>query len=258
MAKQELKRLIKLATQTGKLMLENGAETYRVEDTVQRMIASKGPYEVDVFVIPTGIMLSVVHMEEVISLLERAKPEGIDLERIDRANHFSRRFTNGEIDLDEAERALSELLVTPTFSKPIKILASGMGGGFFVLLFGGSIIEFILAYLASAITIFITDAIDSKHLNFFIKNIIGGFIATLSSILLALIVRALGLSAEVNMIIIGPLMTLVPGVSLTNGIRDLISGELLAGSAKIMEALFIAIALAFGVGIVLQFSLAVI
>jgi uncharacterized membrane protein YjjP (DUF1212 family) len=58
------------------------------------------------------------------------------------------------------------------------------------------------------------------------------------------------------MVIIGPLMTLVPGVSLTNGIRDLISGELLAGSAKIMEALFIAIALAFGVGMVLQFVLA--
>ncbi len=47
-------------------------------------------------------------------------------------------------------------------------------------------------------------------------------------------------------------MTLVPGVALTNGIRDLISGELIAGSAKMMEALFIAIALAFGVGIVLQ------
>lgn len=256
MATPELKRLIKLSTQTGKLMLENGAETYRVEDTVQRMIASKGPYEVDVFVIPTGIMLSVVHMEEVISLLERAKPEGIDLERIDRANQFSRRFTNGELTLDEAEMYLIDLLETPKFSKPIKILASGMGGGFFVLLFGGSFIEFLLAYLASSMTILISDTIDSKHLNFFIKNIMGGFVATLSSILFVLLIRQTGLSAAVNMVIIGPLMTLVPGVSLTNGIRDLISGELLAGSAKIMEALFIAIALAFGVGIVLQFSLA--
>ena len=52
-------------------------------------------------------------------------------------------------------------------------------------------------------------------------------------------------------------MTLVPGVALTNGIRDLISGELIAGSVKIMEALFIAIALAFGVGVVLQLSLAI-
>ena len=63
------------------------------------------------------------------------------------------------------------------------------------------------------------------------------------------------MQASINTVIIGPLMTLVPGVSLTNGIRDLISGELIAGSAKIMEALFIAIALAFGVGIVLQFSM---
>jgi len=65
-------------------------------------------------------------------------------------------------------------------------------------------------------------------------------------------VGGLSITADFNTVIIGPLMTLVPGVSLTNGIRDLISGELIAGTTKMMEALFIAIALAFGVGIVLQ------
>lgn len=255
MASKDLKRIIKIAMQTGKLMLENGAETYRVEDTVQRMIESHGNALVNVFVIPTGIMLSVVYEDDVLTLLERAKPEGIDLERIDRANEFSRRFTTQNMSLESAENELLLVLETPKFSKMIRILASGMAGGFFVLLFGGSTLEFVLAYLASFLTIFITDKIDSKHLNFFIKNIIGGFVATLSSILFVLIIRAFDLTAAVNMVIIGPLMMLVPGVSLTNGIRDLISGELLAGSAKIMEALFIAIALAFGVGIVLQFSL---
>jgi uncharacterized membrane protein YjjP (DUF1212 family) len=200
-------------------------------------------------------MLSVVHEDEVITLLERAKPEGIDLETIDRANEFSRRFTNDNMSLASAELELLTLLNPPKFRKSIRILASGMAGGFFVLLFGGSTIEFALAFIASALTVLMTDEIDSKHLNFFIKNIIGGFVATLSSILLVTLTRTVGMNAAVNMVIIGPLMMLVPGVSLTNGIRDLISGELLAGSAKIMEALFIAIALAFGVGIVLQFSL---
>lgn len=256
----EVKRIIRIATKTGKIMLQNGAETYRVEDTVQRMVeskvvASKKIEAVNVFVIPTGIMLSADYEGNTITILERVYPEGIDLESIDRANEFSRKFTRGNLKLDEAEKALESLANPPKFSKIIRILASGMGGGFFIFLFGGTLVEFGLAYIASAATVLCMDALESKHLNFFIKNIIGGFVASLLGVILVQIIRLIGLDANLNTVIIGPLMALVPGVSLTNGIRDLISGELLAGSAKIMEALFIAIALAFGVGIVLQFSL---
>jgi len=251
----QIRRIIRICTRTGKIMLQNGAETYRVEDTVQRMAESKGLMAVNVFVIPTGIMFSAEHGIETITVLERVNPEGIDLESIDRANEFSRKFTMTDMSIEAAESNLDALLSTPQFSKKIRILASGMGGGFFVLMFGGTFIEFILAYIASSMTVYITDTIDSKHLNFFIRNIIGGFTSMLIAVLSVTLVRAIGFDATLTMVIVGPLMTLVPGVSLTNGIRDLISGELLAGSAKIMEALFIAIALAFGVGMVLQFSL---
>jgi uncharacterized membrane protein YjjP (DUF1212 family) len=251
----QIKRIIRVCTHTGKIMLQNGAETYRVEDTVQRMAESKGLQDVNVFVIPTGIMFSAEHGNETITVLERVNPEGIDLESIDRANEFSRKFTLTDMPTEEAETNIAALYATPQFSKKVRILASGMGGGFFVLMFGGTFIEFILAYIASSMTVYITDTIDSKHLNFFIRNIIGGFTSMLIAVLSIVFIRAIGFDATLTMVIVGPLMTLVPGVSLTNGIRDLISGELLAGSAKIMEALFIAIALAFGVGMVLQFSL---
>jgi len=251
----EIKRIIKITTQTGRIMLSNGAETYRVEDTVQRMAESKGLEEVNVFVIPTGIMFSAHHNGETITILERVSNQGIDLESIDLANEFSRQFTHNKFSLDEAEERLKFISNPPRFSKLIRVLGSGMGGGFFVLLFNGTLLEFALAYLASALTIYLTDTLESKHFNFFIKNIIGGFLSASLGILFVMFIRQFGFNASVNTVIIGPLMTLVPGVSLTNGIRDLISGELLAGSAKIMEALFIAIALAFGVGIVLQLSL---
>lgn len=251
----QIKRIIKISTKTGKIMLQNGAETYRVEDTVKRMAESKGLNDVNVFVIPTGIMVSADHESDTITILERVYPEGIDLESIDRANDFSRQFTQDSYTLEDAESMIEILNNPPKFSKLIRILASGMGGGFFVLMFGGTNLEFILSYFASSLTVYFTDALDSKHLNFFIRNIIGGFLSMLFSVLFVITVRAFHMNVALNMVIVGPLMTLVPGVSLTNGIRDLISGELLAGSAKIMEALFIAIALAFGVGMVLQFSL---
>lgn len=255
MNKTEIKRIIKIATQTGKIMLSNGAETYRVEDTVQRMAESRGLEDVNVFVITTGILFSATHEGETITILERVNSQSIDLESIDRANEFSRSFTLGKLSLEESEIQVKQLQNPPKFSKIIRILGSGMGGGFFVLLFNGTFYEFLLAYIASALTVYLTDSLESKHFNFFIKNIIGGFLSALFGVVFVLMIRQFGMQASINTVIIGPLMTLVPGVSLTNGIRDLISGELIAGSAKIMEALFIAIALAFGVGIVLQFSM---
>ncbi|MBS4025799.1 MAG: threonine/serine exporter family protein, partial [Clostridia bacterium] len=143
----------------------------------------------------------------------------------------------------------------PKFSSLIRYIFSGMAGGFFVLLFLGNFQEFIMAYFASVLTVFLMDQMSKLSLNFFVKNIFGGFIAAILGVLLILLFGMFNIHGDYNKVIVGPLMTLVPGVSLTNGIRDLISGELIAGNAKIMEALFIAIALAFGVGMVLQITI---
>lgn len=252
----ELKRIINIAVEAGKIMLTNGAETYRVEETVKRMAESRLNTDVNVFVIPTGMIFSAEPDGILITKLYRVSPSGIDLESIDRTNEFARQFSSTDMSLDEAEIKILELSSPPNFSKLTRFFFSGMAGGFFVLLFGGTLSEFILSYIASSFTILLWDNLTSVNMNFFIKNILGGFLASLFCFIGISIGKLVGVDASFNMVIIGPLMTLVPGVSLTNGIRDLISGELLAGSAKIMEALFIAIALAFGAGMVLQFVLA--
>ncbi|MBS7527419.1 threonine/serine exporter family protein [Fusibacter paucivorans] len=250
-------RLIKLALTTGRVLLTNGAETYRVEDTVKRMLESRGMEEVNVFVIPTGIIMSTLDEGRNYSFLERVNPAGIDLEVIDRTNDFSRRFTSSKMSLSDAEQQLEALLATPSYGRVIRFIFCGMAGGFFIFLFGGTIVEFLIAYLASSLTVLFFDYLTKYKINFFVKHLLAGAAASALGVLSILGAHAIGVQADLNMIIIGPLMTLVPGVPLTNGIRDLISGELLSGSAKIMEALFVAIAIAFGVGIVLQLGLGI-
>ena len=254
----EEKRIIKLALTTGKTLLMNGAETYRVEDTVKRMLESRDMKNVNVFVIPTGIIMSTMDDDRLYSYLERVHPAGIDLECIDRINDFSRRFTNSDMSIDDAEPILQEAMETPKYNALIHFLLSGMAGGFFIFLFGGTFQEFVLSYIASSLTVFVYDFLTRKSVNFFVKNILSGAFLTMCGVGFTFVARYLGFQADLNMVIIGPLMTLVPGVPLTNGMRDLIYGELLSGSAKIMEALFIAIAIAFGVGIVLQLGLNII
>lgn len=249
------KRIIELALKTGKLLLVNGAETYRVEEAVMRMIESKHLFNTNVFVIPTGIILTCEDDTERFSYLERVRPEGIDLEIIDRTNDFSRIFSNGQLNINEAEVRIKSIENAPHFSKLTRFIFSGMAGGFFLFLLGGSYIELILAYIISSFTTLFYDKITVLHLNFFFKNILGGLFASALGLAAVITLSHFNITASLNTIIIGPLMVLVPGVPITNGIRDLISGELLSGSAKIMEALFTAIALAFGVGIILQLGI---
>ena len=246
------KKIIEIAVKAGKIMLINGAETYRVEETVKRIAEAGGLTAVNVFVIPTGIMLSSEIDGGPVTVLERISSKGLDLEAIDRVNRFAREFTQTPLSDADALEALQVLENIPKFSKRARFFFSGLAGGFFVLLSGGNLTEFFLAYWIASITVWIYDQLT---LNFFINNIIGGFMASILGLISVTAVNALGFSASLNTVIIGPLMTLVPGVALTNGIRDLISGELLAGSARVMEALFIAVALAFGVGLTLHLSL---
>ncbi len=253
---KRLKKAISTAMETGMIMLQNGAETYRVEETITRMISSKTTSNVEVFVMSTGIILGTEIDGEPYTTVARVPSIGLDLETIARANFFSRIFTQGEMTDEETDIILKELKSPPKFSKPIRYAFSGMAGGFFVLMFGGSFVEFVLAYIASSLTVFSMDKLAELNLNFFVKNILGGLLSALSSIFLVFLMGLLSIGADFNTVIIGPLMTLVPGVSLTNGIRDLMSGELIAGTTKMMEALFIAIALAFGGGIVLQVIIA--
>ena len=47
-------------------------------------------------------------------------------------------------------------------------------------------------------------------------------------------------------------MLFVPGVALTNSIRDFLSGDMLSGVSRLVEALLTAVSLAAGAGVVLK------
>ena len=59
---------------------------------------------------------------------------------------------------------------------------------------------------------------------------------------------------NMGMIITGGIMPLVPGVLLTNAVRDLLAGHILSGASRMIEGLITACALGMGIALVLRFS----
>jgi uncharacterized membrane protein YjjP (DUF1212 family) len=228
-------------------MLKNGAEIYRVEDTIIRICTSKNIKHVNAFVTPTGIFVSDDRMDG-ISFIKRIKNRTLNLHKVSMVNDFSRDYVNSTIGVDKALSQLKQIDKTAKYPLLMRVFFTGVIGGFFSLIFGGEFLDFVSAFIISMISIYMADQIDKISDTSFLSTILAS--STIG--LLGIIFTFIGIGKSLDMIIVGSIMPLVPGVSFTNGLRDFISGDLLGGLAKIFEAIFTAICIAVGIGIVFQ------
>ncbi len=246
--KKEAKRLLSMAILAGKIMLENGAETYRVEDTISRLCNSRSfiTYS-EPFVIPTGILLAIGFGDDILTYIQRTKSKTIDLNKIALVNEFSRNFVSSEMTIDEGFKHLEEIDRLRAYPSYANVLFGGFAGGFFSLLFGGTLYDFISALLISMLVVKINSELGKINIIYFINN----FIAVAIGTFFAIISVKLGFGANMDKIIIGIIMPLVPGVAITNAARDSMLGDFLAGMSRGLEAIIVALSVAFGVGAML-------
>lgn len=234
----------------GKIMLENGAETYRVEDTMTRMAYSLGGKESQSYVTPTAIIFSIEGEEPTKTKLVRITERTTDLKKVSEVNSISRRLAEGHITLEEAYSNLKEVeRSTAAYSMTYQVLAAAVASGCCEIMFRGTWFDFIPTVIVGGLgfisSIFIHRVI---HIRFFAE-----FASSLIIGLFAYLFVFLGIGLELDKIIIGSVMPLVPGLILTNAIRDLMAGHLVAGVSRGAEALLTACAIGSGVAAVLLF-----
>lgn len=230
----------------GKLMLQNGAETYRVEDTMTRIASSYGMVESHSYVTPTGIIFSMTGLEP--TKLIRISERSTDLYKVTRINSISRKISTGEITLEEALEKLKEVEVS-NFAFPlwVQILAAAIASGCFLIMFQGGWSDFIPAFITGGVgftTLF--------YVHYFVRiKFFAEFTASSLIGILALGFVTLGVGSEIDKIIIGSVMPLVPGLLITNAVRDLIAGHLVSGLSKGAEAFLTAFAIGTGIAVIL-------
>jgi uncharacterized membrane protein YjjP (DUF1212 family) len=234
----------------GKIMLQSGGETYRVEDTMMRIAAAYGIENSHSYVTPTGIIFSAEGAEPTKTKLIRISSRSTDLKKVAMVNSISRQITNGEIDLEAAFTLLKELEeLNVTFPFLIQVAAATIASGCFMIMFKGEWIDFIPSMVTGGLGYFgflyFHRYIPIKFFSEFLASFIIGF--------LALILVKIGVGSQLDKIIIGSVMTLVPGLLVTNAVRDLMAGHLVSGLSKGAEALLTAFAIGSGVAVVLSF-----
>lgn len=243
---------MRFAALAGRVLLENGAETYRAESTVEHILRSRGVEKVQTFIIPTAIILSIEYEDELYNVVERNKRIGIDLMRITRVNDLSREFSNSDLSVIEAKAKLNDIKQSSQYNFWTRVLFAGLAGSCVTLMYKGGILEFGGALLASIVTAMVLEYLYKVEASLFARNFIGGAVAAGASIAFSAACVLLTVPVDMNIIIIGAIMTMVPGVAITNAVRDSISGDYVSGVSRSSEALVIAVAMVFGVGLTLN------
>lgn len=241
--------LLNLALDAGELMLANGAETYRVEDTIERILLVGGNCMPEAFVTTTGLFAGVNgDLTGSITKFKRVSKRSTNLEKVTRVNSMSRNFVNKKINIQEAFAELERIHSLPVFPLPLVILSYGIACSAFTLMFNGTILDWAGAFIVGIFLGLFVNISSTHNVSVFIVNILGGALITLG----ALGMLKIGLGTNYNNIIIGTMMPLVPGVALTNAIRDIMEGNYLSGTCRIVEAILVAISIASGVGVTLK------
>lgn len=238
-------RILTLANLTGKIALQSGAETYRVEDIISRICKHYG-LNAQCFVSITCIITSVRNYKgELFSSVERVASRTTNLNKVHSINQLVRDLK--KYSFEEFYSAVIVIDKEIPYNKFIYFLAYSFGAFFFALLFRGGIRDAISAFIGGGIIFLISDFANRLQTNTFFLNTLGGFFCTLFSYLSVKV----GFTETVSYSTIGTIMLLVPGIALTNAIRDLVAGDLLSGMSRAVEAFLVGAALASGTGFAL-------
>lgn len=245
------KELIDIALKAGEILLSSGAEIYRVEDTITRIFASYN-VKCENFVLLTGIFISAKGEDnDIISLLKRIRGYSYDLKRIEMVNSFSRSLQTKPVTYNEAMDILSSIEKTSRYSFLTRLSAAGINAFVYTLLFNGGIHEALLTLLISMFIYLVKEKVSQMGFFQFFEFFVSGSLAG------GLSLTAVKLFPGLNLykIIIGAIMILVPGVALTNGIKDALYGDIVSSLYRLAEAFFISIAVGAGVAIMLSIGL---
>jgi uncharacterized membrane protein YjjP (DUF1212 family) len=216
---------------------------------MERVARAYGIAEYDVYVLSNAIFANAVENgEHIESKLKFVPGASVHLGRVDAINQLSREIADGKHTVSEAAARLQEITQIP-YTRPLAlILSCGVGSACFSYLFGGTVWDALAALLCGFVLQIFLNLLDRKGASKFVTNLASSALVALCAVLL----YRIGLGNDLDKIIIGSIIRLVPGIALTTSIRDFLGGDYLSGTIRMIDAFLIGGCIAIGVGVVVM------
>lgn len=242
----DYKLLFDTAVFAGEILMKSGAETYRVEDTIYRILKKSELKTVQVLVMMTGFVATLDDPSiDSLTVVRRITSRGTNLDKIDRVNEISREFCGDQITLDEAFHRMKALWREAQAPRKNILPMAAITGGFAVM-FGGTLPDAAIAAVIGVIAALVVSCCKKFRVHTFLENIL---CCAVMAVAIGLAVKFLPGKYDRNLLIISSIMPFVPGAAITNAVFDILHGDYLSGVARAAEAFVIAAAVALGIGI---------
>lgn len=238
--------LLDLSAELGYRLAMAGAETFRVEESIERVLAAYGIAS-EVFVIPNCLHVSIETADGTpMTRMRRIGHHAHNLDAVERYSNLSRRIC---AEKPEPEEIRSWLKATQDsclqYKFPVYLIGSFFASAGFAVFFGGTLLDAAWAGVCGVLVGVVGHFLSLKKVNAFFTTIASAFLMAL----VAYAIGALGITHNTDTVVIGALMLLVPGLLFTNAMRDIIFGDTNSGTNRIVQVLLIAAAIALGTGV---------
>lgn len=249
------KRILDLCVDAGETLLANGAEIYRVQQTMELIAKSYGADSFHAYVLTNGLFASMEEDGRLQSAAVRNAPRvEMNLGRISAVNALSREIVAGRVPLEQAFERLRTIRAMQGMPGWMMVLASMLSASTFCYLFGGSFTDAFAALVPGCAVGLFTRLLSRTKtpVNKLVSNMLSASVVALTSFAAVQIWTLTGTACSLDHVIIGGIIPLLPGVALTNGIRDVANSDYLSGMIRAIDALLIGAGIALGVGVVLK------
>lgn len=243
--------LLDLVADLGYRLAMNGAETFRVEESINLITKAYG-VESEVFAIPNCLIVSIeTDIGKPMTRMRRIGYHGNNLDSVERFSNLSRRICAERPEPQIAYEWMRQVDASQIrYSNVFNLIGSFLAAYGFAILFGSSFWDCLWSGVCGVLVGSLSILLDKSHANQFFRIIISAFIMSLTAYVFA----GVGIVSNADTVIIGALMLLVPGLLFTNAMRDIIYGDTNSGINRVVQVFLIAAAIALGTAAALMIS----
>ena len=227
----------------GEEMVVCGAEVNRVEDSIYRMCESYGADRINVFIITSNIQVTMEAPDgRILTHIRRIVRYDANFDRLDYLNDLSRYVCANLPEPDAMRQKFDEVMNRPKQHIALKFIGAILVSGGFTVFFGGSWLDCIAASIDGVVSVLMELFLASREKNQIVYNFVVSVVAGITALLLVQI----GLGDHSDKIMIGGIMLLIPGIAMTNAIRDMLIGDIASGLLRLVNSILVAAAIACG------------
>ena len=224
-------------------MLICGAEVERVEDSIERMCGAYGCTRTNAFIITSNIQVTFEDPNgNIITQIRRIVRNDVNFDRLDYLNDLSRYICSNKPPLQKLMEKYEEVMNRKQLTIWVTYLGAVLASSGFAVFFGGNIAD---GFYAGALGIIITAV--QRTFGKYEKNALAmAFICSVIAGSAAVAAIPLGINVHIDKVMIGGIMLLIPGIAMTNSIRDMLAGDIGTGLLRLANSLLLAAAIACG------------